>query len=149
MEMHSQRSLYEIHGISAPLRRQSRRGGIARRTITRLLAVLKRMKAAIETELAARRAIGELAGMNDHMLRDLGLTRGEIEGTVRRPRANVGTDVGPALSNDTGQNYPALPTINSPDLTIEEGPEAEIAASVDRRSAIIRSKDTAIAKVST
>ena len=51
MEMHSQRSLYEIHGISAPPRRQSRRGRIARRAITRLLAVLKRMKAAIEAEL--------------------------------------------------------------------------------------------------
>ena len=148
MEMHSQRSLYEIHGISAPLRRRSRREGIARRAITWLLAILTRMKAAIQAELAVRRAIEELAGMNDHMLRDLGLTRGEIEGVVRWPRANVGTDDGPMLSNDTGQNYPALPTINSPDLTIEEGPEAavtETAASADRSSAIIRNK----AKVST
>jgi uncharacterized protein YjiS (DUF1127 family) len=127
MEMHSQRSLDEIHGISAPLRRQSRRGWIARRAITRLLAVLKRMKAAIRAELAARRAIEELAGMNDHMLRDLGITQGEIENAVRRPRVNVGTDEGPILSNDTGQNYPALPTISSPDLTIEGGLERDSA----------------------
>jgi uncharacterized protein YjiS (DUF1127 family) len=126
MEMHSQRSLYEIHGIDAPLRHQSRRGRIARRAINRLLAVLKRMAAAIEAELAARRAIEELAGMNDHMLRDLGLTRGEIENTVRRPRVNAGTDDGPVLSSDTGQSYPALPTINSPDLSIEGGPEAAV-----------------------
>ena len=39
MEMHSQRSLYEIHGISAPPRREPRRGRIVRRAITRLLAV--------------------------------------------------------------------------------------------------------------
>ena len=126
MEMHSQRSLYEIHGISAPPRRQSRRGRIARRAITRLLAVLKRMKAAIEAELAARHAIEELARMNDHMLRDLGITRSEIESAVRRPRANVGTDDGPVLSNHTGQNYPALPTINSPDLTSEGQPEQQL-----------------------
>ena len=61
MEMHSRQSLYEIHGISAPPRRQSRRGRIARRAITRLLAVLKRIKAAIEAELAARHAITELS----------------------------------------------------------------------------------------
>ncbi len=83
---------YEIHGVGAPLRRQSRRGGIARYAITRLLAVLKRMKAAIQAELAARRASEELAGMNDRMLRDLGITRGEIERAVRRSRVNVGTD---------------------------------------------------------
>jgi uncharacterized protein YjiS (DUF1127 family) len=126
MEMHSQRSLYEIHGISAPPRRQSRWSRIARRAINRLLAVLTRLTEAIQAELAARRAIEELAGMNDHMLRDLGITRGEIESEVRRPRVNVGTDDGPVLSNDTGQSYPALPMISSPDLTIEGGPEAAI-----------------------
>ncbi len=126
MEMHSQRSLYEIHGISAPPRRQSRRGRIARRAITRLLAVLKRMKAAIEAELAARHAIEELARMNDHMLRDLGITRSEIESTVRRSRASVGTDDGPALSTDIGQGHLALPTVSSPDLTSEGRPEQQL-----------------------
>ena len=75
MEMHSTRSLYEIHGICARPRRRSLRGRIARRAITRLLAVLKGIKAAIEAELAAREAIAELASMNDYMLRDLGITR--------------------------------------------------------------------------
>jgi mannose-6-phosphate isomerase-like protein (cupin superfamily)/uncharacterized protein YjiS (DUF1127 family) len=130
MEMHSQRSLYEIHGINAPPRPQSRWSRIARRAINRLLVVLTRMTEAIQAELAARRAIEELAGMNDHMLRDLGITRGEIESEVRRPRVNVGTDDGPVLSNDTGQSYPALPTISSPDLTIEGGPEAAITETV-------------------
>jgi uncharacterized protein YjiS (DUF1127 family) len=125
MKMHSQRSFYEIHGISAPLRCQSQRGWIARRAFIRFLAVLKRVKAAIHAELAARRGIDELAGMNDHMLRDLGITRGEIESALRWPRVNVGTD-GPMLSNDSGQNYQALPAINSPNLAIEEGPVAAI-----------------------
>ena len=118
MEMHSQQSLNEAHGINAPLRPRSRRSRIVRRAITRLLAVLKRMKAAIEAELAARRAIDELAGMNDHMLRDLGITRSEIESTVRRP-PSVGTDCRTFLSNDTSQSHPAMPTISSPDLASE------------------------------
>jgi len=126
MEMHSQQSLNEAHGIDAPLRPRSRRGRIARRAITRLLAVLKRMEAAIEAELAARRAIDELAGMNDHMLRGLGITRSEIESTVRRPRANVGTDGRTFLSNDTGQSHPAVPTISSPDLASEGHPEQHL-----------------------
>jgi uncharacterized protein YjiS (DUF1127 family) len=124
MEMHSQRSLNEVHGINAPLRRWSRRGRIARRAITRLLAVLKSMKAAIEAELAARRAIDELAGMNDHMLRDLGITRSEIESTVRRSRANVGTDGRTLLSNDTSQSHPAVPTISSPTLHQKDTPSS-------------------------
>ena len=115
--MHSQQSLNEAHGINAPLRPRSRRSRIVRRAITRLLAVLKRMKAAIEAELAARRAIDELAGMNDHMLRDLGITRSEIESTVRRPPASVGTDCRTFLSNDTSQSHPAI--ISSPDLASE------------------------------
>ncbi len=53
------------------------------------------MKTAIEAELAARQAATELASMNDHMLRDLGISRCEIENAVRRPRAKVGTDKTP------------------------------------------------------
>lgn len=123
MEMHSRQSLYEIHGISSPPRRQAGPGRIARRAITRIVAVLKKLGTAIKAELAARHAIAELANMNDHMLRDLGITRGEIENTVRRPRANIGMDDGPVVSNDTGQNHPALPTIDSPELTSEGRPE--------------------------
>jgi uncharacterized protein YjiS (DUF1127 family) len=126
MEMHSRRSLYEIHGIDAPPRRQPRRGRIARRVIARLLAVLRKIKAAIEAELAARHAITELASMNDHMLRDLGITRSEIESTVRRARASIGMDYGPLLSNDIGQGDPALPTVSSPDLASEERLERQL-----------------------
>jgi uncharacterized protein YjiS (DUF1127 family) len=107
MEMHSRRSLYEIHGIDAPPRRQPRRGRIARRVIARLLAVLRKIKAAIEAELAARHAITELASMNDHMLRDLGITWSEIESTVRRARASIGMDYGP--SSRTISVRPTLP----------------------------------------
>ena len=114
MEMHSQRSLYEIHGISTPRRRSSRVGRIARRAIARLLAILKATRAAIEAELAARQAFAELASMNDHMLRDLGIARGGIQSTVRRSRASVGTDYGPLLSNDIALSDPVLPTVSSP-----------------------------------
>jgi len=127
MELHSRQSLYEIHGISdAPPRRRKRRRPLARLAIARVLAVLKSMKAAIEAELAARYANTELASMNDHMLRDLGITRSDIGDAVRGSRANVGTDGAPFLSNETGQSYPVLPTISSPDLTSEAQPERRL-----------------------
>jgi uncharacterized protein YjiS (DUF1127 family) len=123
MEMHSRRSLYEIHGISSAPRRRSRWGTL---TITGLLAILKRVWAAIEAELAARCAIEELAHMNDHMLRDLGISRSEVESRIRRPRVKIGTNIEPVLSNDAGQNYPALPTVYSPDLVAEGRPERQL-----------------------
>jgi uncharacterized protein YjiS (DUF1127 family) len=119
MEMHSRKSLYETHGIGSPPRLHSRSGRIARRAVTRFLAVLKALKTAIEAELAARQACAELASMNDHMLRDLGITRTEIESKVRRSRASIGTDYGPFVSDDAGQGYATLPTVSSPDLTSE------------------------------
>jgi len=108
------------------LRRQSRRGRIARRAIARLLAVLKAIEAAIEAEVAARHAMTELATMNDHMLRDLGITRSEIERTVRRSRARIGTDYERFLSNDVVQDSAALPTISSPDLSSEGRPGQQL-----------------------
>jgi uncharacterized protein YjiS (DUF1127 family) len=120
MAMHSRRSLHNINGISAPPR------PAARLAIARILAVLKRIKTAIEAELAARHAITELASMNDRMLRDLGIKRSEIESAVRRSPANVGTDDGAVFSNDTGRSYPALPTISSPDLASERRPEQQL-----------------------
>ena len=119
MEMHSRKSLYEIHGISVPPRRQRRWRSLARRGIARTLAVLQAIATAIQAELATRRAIRELASMDDHMLRDIGLTRGEIQITIRGPRGNVGLDERPMLSGDIGQHDAALPTINSPDLSSE------------------------------
>ena len=82
MEMHSQASLYQIHGIV--VRRRGRSRPIVRRLVARILAFLTIVKRAIEDELAARQAMAELAEM-DRMLRDLGLSRSEIENRVRRP----------------------------------------------------------------
>ena len=126
MEMHPQRSFHAARGISAPVRRRSQPGRIARRAINRFLAILKAVKTAIEAEWAARHAIEELAGMNDHMLRDLGITRGEIESTVRRSRATIGTEREPSPLNDGSQGSPALPTISSPDLTSEGRSEQQL-----------------------
>jgi uncharacterized protein YjiS (DUF1127 family) len=72
MEMHSRQSLHEIHGISAPLQRRSRW-----RSIAPVLIAMRRMIRAFEAKLAARRAIAELASLDDRMLRDLGITRSE------------------------------------------------------------------------
>jgi uncharacterized protein YjiS (DUF1127 family) len=83
MEMHSKASLYEIHGIVA--RRRSRSRPIARRLVAGTLAFVAIVKRAIEAELAARRAMAELADLDDRMLRDLGVSRSEIESKVRRP----------------------------------------------------------------
>jgi uncharacterized protein YjiS (DUF1127 family) len=125
MEMHSRQSLNEIHGISAPPRRQPRWGSLMRLSIAGVLAVLKGIRKAIEAELAARHAIAELASMNDRMLRDLGISRSEIKNLIRRPRGNVRADDGPVPSGDAGYHRPALPMISSPDLSPEGRPEQQ------------------------
>jgi len=86
MEMHSKVSLYEIHGIV--VRRRGRSRPIVRRLVARILAFVTIVKRAIEAELAARRAAAELAELDDRMLRDLRLSRSEIENKVRRPVAD-------------------------------------------------------------
>ena len=117
MEMHSRRSLYEIHGIHAPSGRQLRRPPIARLAMAQILIAMRRVIRAFEAELTARYAITELAGADERMLRDLGITRSEIESVVRGFRANGATDDGPVLSNDSCPGRPALSTISSHDLT--------------------------------
>jgi uncharacterized protein YjiS (DUF1127 family) len=126
MEMHSRQSLNEIHGISDPPRRQPRWGSLMRLIIARAGAVLKRIKEVIDAELAARRAVAELISMDDRMLRDLGITRGEIQNLVRRPQGNVGPDDWPVLSSDAGYHRSALPTISSPDLSPEGRPANKV-----------------------
>jgi uncharacterized protein YjiS (DUF1127 family) len=123
MEMHSRRSLHEIHGIRAPSGRQLRRPPIVRFAIAQILIALRRMTRAFEAELAARHAIAELAGSDEHMLRDLGIARNEIESVVRGFRAK---DDGPILSSDTYQSRSALPTISSPDLAPGERPRRQL-----------------------
>ena len=66
----------------------------------RILEFLARLKRAIEIELAVRHAITELSGLSDFMLRDLGITRGEIESVVRRPKVPVGTNDGLSIPGD-------------------------------------------------
>src|SRR5262249_9086741 len=63
MEMHSQASLYEIHGIGVRRRRRSR--PIVRRLVAGILAFVSIVKRAIEAELAARRATAELTELDD------------------------------------------------------------------------------------
>ena len=60
---------------------------------TQIAKLLVRLKRVIETELAVRQAITELNEMNDYMLRDLGIARGEIEHVVRRPDARTASVV--------------------------------------------------------
>ena len=63
MEMHSRQSLYEIPGLSVERRRRRSRL-IGRLLIARIVGYLTKVKRAIETELAIRRAMTELAEMD-------------------------------------------------------------------------------------
>lgn len=79
MEMHTRQSLYEVHGIRAPAqdRISSRWKGWG-------FAIFSKLKLALKAELQARRAAAELAQMDDRMLRDMGISRSEIECVVHR-----------------------------------------------------------------
>jgi len=125
MEMHSRQSLYEIHGIS-PERRRRRSRLTARLLIARIVSFLTGVKRAIETELTVRRAMTELAEMDDHMLRDLGIHRGEIEDRLRAQRADVGTEDASIFSNSTAHSHRDLPTVNSPLIVSEGRPSDEV-----------------------
>ena len=125
MEMHSRQSLYDIHGISIERRRRRSRL-IARLLIARVVALLTKLKRAIQTELAIRRAMNELAEMDDYMLRDLGIHRGEIEDRLRAQRADVGTEDASVFSNSTAHSHRDLPTVNSPLIVSEGRPSDEV-----------------------
>jgi uncharacterized protein YjiS (DUF1127 family) len=79
MEMHSRPSHTDVHGIS--FRDQAR---VRRLWIVDMLALLRRVKLALKSELQARRAAAELVRMDDRMLRDIGVSRSEIATLVRR-----------------------------------------------------------------
>ena len=125
MEMHSRQSLYEIHGIRTERRRRRSRL-IARLLIARTVAFLTGVKRAIEAELKIRRAMTELAKMDDHMLRDLGIHRSEIENQLRAQQAGVGTNNASAFSNTTASSHPDLPTVNSPFIVSDGRPSDEV-----------------------
>ena len=67
---------------------------------SRILGLLVRLRQAIETELAVRHAVSELKELNDYMLRDLGITRSEIEDVVRRPGARTERNEDSAVAGD-------------------------------------------------
>ena len=103
--MHSRQTLYEVHGLSTGRRRRRSRL-VARLLIARIVGFLTKVMRTIEAELAIRRAVTELAEMDDHMLRDIGLRRTEIEDRLRQQRANVGTDDASILSNTAAHSRP-------------------------------------------
>src|SRR5262249_53789012 len=53
------------------------------RWLMRLLAALARARSAVLAEFRARRDVAELAGMEDRMLRDIGVSRSEINALCR------------------------------------------------------------------
>jgi uncharacterized protein YjiS (DUF1127 family) len=87
----------------------------------RIVKFFVRLKRAIEAEFGFRHAIAELNDMSDYMLRDLGITRGDIEHVVRRPCAWTGMDEGPrktmesivpgiSASRRSDASVPSVPT---------------------------------------
>src|SRR5262245_47424982 len=87
MVMHSAQFFRRAQGIHAEARLQSR-------WIMRLFAALAKARSAVQSELRARRDAAELASMDDRMLRDIGISRSEINSLVRRPAHEVRTLAG-------------------------------------------------------
>ena len=82
MVMHSAQFFRRTRGINAQARRQSR-------WLMRLFAALAKARSAVHSELRARRDAAELASLDDRMLRDIGISRSEIDSLVRRPVARA------------------------------------------------------------
>ena len=85
MNMRTRQPLYETHSISV-MRARLRRRSTRRFGLAQFVTFLRAAVVAIRTELAARRAMAQLASMNDHQLRDIGISRCEIESAVRTGR---------------------------------------------------------------
>src|SRR5262249_11778869 len=69
---------------------------------TRIVKSPARLTQAIETELAVRHAMTELYALNDYELRDIGITRSEIESRVRGPAVRAATNKGSQVADDEG-----------------------------------------------
>jgi len=93
MVMHSAQFFRRTQGINAQARLQSR-------WLMRLFAALAKARAAVQSELRARRDAAELASMDDRMLRDIGISRSEINFLVRRRVPDRGD--GPSDAASTG-----------------------------------------------
>src|SRR5215471_2330799 len=78
MVMHSAQFFRRTKGINAEARLHSR-------WLMRLFSALAKARSALQSELRARRDAAELASMDDRMLRDIGISRSEIDFLVRRP----------------------------------------------------------------
>jgi len=71
----------------APLAGRSHKGaGRPHALFASLAAAAGRLAGELGKELAARRAMRSLASLDDRMLRDIGLERGQIEHAVRQGR---------------------------------------------------------------
>ena len=79
MEMRSRQSVYEVRGIADQDIAQ-----VPLLWATGISALLTRVTAALRVEIQSRRAALELAGLDDRMLRDIGIGRSDIERAVRR-----------------------------------------------------------------
>ena len=82
MEMKLTDFTYGRQGVADRLDPQSR-------WLIRPFAAIAKAGAAVRAEWRARRAAAELASLDDHMLRDIGVRRCEIQGLVRRPMADT------------------------------------------------------------
>jgi uncharacterized protein YjiS (DUF1127 family) len=90
MEMHTSSSLYATHGLIVQSRTRTRL-----RWVRSLLAMCARKQLAFRRELKIRRAIVSLEQLDDHLLKDIGITRGEIEYAVRQSQSQPGAEDAP------------------------------------------------------
>jgi uncharacterized protein YjiS (DUF1127 family) len=79
MEMHMSRSHYIAHGVVSAPHAWPRR-------INSLLAIAATMIFALKREIAIRRAGAALEGLSDRLLKDIGISRSDIQRVVREGR---------------------------------------------------------------
>jgi uncharacterized protein YjiS (DUF1127 family) len=79
--MHTSRSLYAAYGIVVAPAPRARP-----RPIASLLAACFRTVSALRREAAARRSAAALERLSDHLLKDIGISRSDIQRVVRDGR---------------------------------------------------------------